>query len=299
VGLSGLVRLCGPSFSGIRQLGKKQVPRPKAIHRSQVFVRQGYRAGAAQPTTPVPNAQLLSQHPFCKQTPRPIHATREQAPRSAMADLPKPKRRFSRPPVSREAYEQLWKESRLGLPPMIRIPAATVSSFSIGFILGVAQGSKMAGLRFRAEHAHKLPTTTTGWYLYHKSKNYHSMFGGLREGIKNGLRLSMITTAVFCTENLFDVYRGSKDMFNTVAASLAVSGGFSIISPLFFFSFSFHPLSCPPVLLNVYQPFVHIHRSILCSRRSQNGSEGPQVWLCLRRCPGPAVPSPGSTGRIR
>lgn len=228
-----------------------------------------------------------------------------------MADVPERRRRFSRPTVSREAYEQLWKESRLSLPPMIRIPAATVVAFSMGFGLGVAQGSTMTGLRFRAEHAHKLPTTTTGWYLYHKSKNYHGMFGGLKEGFKTGFKLSLITTAVFCTENLFDVYRGSKDLFNTVAASLAVAGGFSIISRFFFFLFS-PPSPCHHlysaslarhvfclVCVCVYQP-LHVYvRSVFCGRGGQNGTQGPRGWICLRRHPGPAVPGPGSAGRIR
>jgi hypothetical protein len=141
-----------------------------------------------------------------------------------------PHRGVGRVRLTREEYEKLWRESRLSLPPMVRIPGAALAAFGIGLALGLAHGSQMAGLRFRAEHAHKLPTTTTGWYLYHKSKNYHLMFGGLKEGFRNGARLSLITSAMFCAENLFDVYRGSKDMFNTIAASLAVAGGFSLIS---------------------------------------------------------------------
>ncbi|KAH6651667.1 hypothetical protein BKA67DRAFT_660458 [Truncatella angustata] len=147
-----------------------------------------------------------------------------------MEEPREPRRQSSRTKVSREEYDRQWMESRLSLPPMVRIPGAAVAAFSMGFTLGLAHGSQMAGLRFRAEHAHKLPTTTTGWYLYHKSKNYHLMFGGLKEGFSNGARLSVITTAMFCTENLFDVYRGSKDMFNTIAASLAVASGFSLIN---------------------------------------------------------------------
>ncbi|KAI1843576.1 hypothetical protein JX265_007360 [Neoarthrinium moseri] len=138
--------------------------------------------------------------------------------------------RENRRKPSREDYDKLWNESRLSIPPMIRIPGAAMAAFGIGFSLGLAHGSQMAGLRFRAEHAHKLPTTTPGWYLYHKSKNYHLAFGGLKEGLRTGIRLSLMTTAMFCTENLFDVYRGSRDMFNTVAASLAVAGGFSILN---------------------------------------------------------------------
>ncbi|KAI2620483.1 hypothetical protein GGR54DRAFT_100261 [Hypoxylon sp. NC1633] len=129
--------------------------------------------------------------------------------------------------LTREEYTQLWEESRLSIPPLMRIPAAAFTAFGVGMTLGLAHGSKMAGLRFRAEHAHRLPTTTTGWYLYHKSKNYHLAFGGLKEGFKVGARLSILSTTMFCAENLFDVYRGTKDLFSTVLASLAVAGGFS------------------------------------------------------------------------
>ncbi|KAI0020802.1 hypothetical protein F4780DRAFT_350690 [Xylariomycetidae sp. FL0641] len=132
------------------------------------------------------------------------------------------------PSLAREEYNQLWKDARLSIPPLLRIPAAALTAFGIGMSLGLAHGSKMAGLRFRAEHAHRLPTSTTGWYLYHKTKNYHLALGGLKEGVKVGARLSVLSTAMFCAENLFDVYRGTKDFLNTVMASLAIAGGFSL-----------------------------------------------------------------------
>lgn len=162
---------------------------------------------------------------------------------------------LGRPALTREDYDEMCRNSRLSMPSFIRIPGAAVAGFSIGMSLGLSMGSKMAGLRFRAEHAHKLPTTTAGWYLYHKSKNYHLAFGGLKEGLRTGTRLSILTTAIFCAENLFDVYRGSKDMFNTVGASLAVAGGFSLISRshtdalVLCCAFAcLHAASCPPPL---------------------------------------------------
>lgn len=133
---------------------------------------------------------------------------------------------------SREEHDQLWKDSRLSIPPLLRIPAAAATAFGLGMTLGLSYGSKMAGLRFRAEHAHRLPVSTTGWYLYHKSKNYHLVLGGLKEGIRVGSKLAILSTAMFCAENLFDVYRGTKDMFNTTAAALAVAGGFSLLSTI-------------------------------------------------------------------
>ncbi|KAI1205662.1 uncharacterized protein F4807DRAFT_278776 [Annulohypoxylon truncatum] len=128
---------------------------------------------------------------------------------------------------TREEYAQIWAESRLSIPPFLRIPAAAMTAFGVGMTLGLAHGSKTTGLRFRAENAHRLPSTTTGWYLYHKSKNYQIALGGLKEGLKVGARLGFLSTAMFCAENLFDVYRGTKDLFSTVMASLAVAGGFS------------------------------------------------------------------------
>jgi hypothetical protein len=107
--------------------------------------------------------------------------------------------------------------------------AAGLAYFA-GFTLGTAQGGKMAGLQFRAEHAHKLPTSTTGWFLYHKSKNYQIAYGGLREGFRMGIKVSFWTTAMFAIEQMFDSYRGTADIFNTVTSCVTVAGGFSLWS---------------------------------------------------------------------
>ncbi len=127
----------------------------------------------------------------------------------------------------RARLERLRQASRLGMPDFVRIPTATAASFAVGMSLGLVQGSKMAGLRFRAEHAHKLPTTTAGWYLYHKSKNYHLAYGGIREGLRMGAKVAFWATAVFGIEALFDNYRGTADVVNTVIACTTVSGAFS------------------------------------------------------------------------
>jgi len=127
-------------------------------------------------------------------------------------------------------FDMLRQTSRLSIPDFVRIPAASALSFAAGMSLGLAHGSKMAGLRFRAEHAHKLPQTTTGWYLYHKSKNYHLAYGGIREGLRMGARVSFWTTAMFSIEALFDNYRGSMDFCNTVLGCVTVAGAFSLWS---------------------------------------------------------------------
>ena len=121
----------------------------------------------------------------------------------------------------------MHKNARLSIPAPLRLPMASGMAFLVGLGLGTTKGSKMAGLRFRAEHAHKLPTTTTGWFLYHKSKNYHVAFGGLREGLRMGAKVCFWTTTMFSIEHMFDQSRGQKDFVNTVLACVTVAGGFS------------------------------------------------------------------------
>ncbi|MCJ1398592.1 hypothetical protein MMC11_001792 [Xylographa trunciseda] len=117
--------------------------------------------------------------------------------------------------------------SRLSVPFQIRFPAATATAFFAGSFLGVSHGSQTAGLRFRAENAHRLPTSSTGWYLYHKSKNYHMMFGAIKEGLKMGSKVGFWVGGFFAVEEAIDRARGRVDFLSTVVAGLSVAGGLS------------------------------------------------------------------------
>ncbi|CAM1504871.1 Fc.00g024620.m01.CDS01 [Cosmosporella sp. VM-42] len=117
---------------------------------------------------------------------------------------------------------------RLSLPTPTRLLLGSLSSSLVGFSLGATQGGQMAQLRFRAEHAHKMPDTTTGWYFYHKSKNYHAMQGGIREGFRMGLKTGLWTFVALSLESTVDRYRGASDMFSTTIATLTVAGAFSL-----------------------------------------------------------------------
>ncbi|KAJ5037313.1 uncharacterized protein L3040_007489 [Drepanopeziza brunnea f. sp. 'multigermtubi'] len=127
-----------------------------------------------------------------------------------------------------EAMGRLKTDSRMSFPFGIRLTLATSISFAAGLVLGISHGSQMAGYRFRAENAHRLPTTPTGWYLYHKSKNYNMALAGVKEGFWMGGKVSIWTAGFFTIEDMLDRYRGTKDFFNTVVASLSVAGGFSL-----------------------------------------------------------------------
>jgi hypothetical protein len=141
----------------------------------------------------------------------------------------------------REEIRRLKIDSRFSIPFGLRLPLATSLSFLAGMGLGVAHGSQVTALRFRAENAHRLPTSPTGWYVYHKSKNYQMAYVGIKEGFKMGAKVSFWTAGFFYIEDTFDRYRGTKDFVNTVIASLSVAGAFSLWSTVF----SFLPLNRP------------------------------------------------------
>lgn len=117
--------------------------------------------------------------------------------------------------------------NRLSMPPTIRMSVVTTGAFLSGMALGITYGMKTAGLRFRAENAHRIPHSSTGWYLYHKSKNYHVVLGGVKEGLKMGSKISFLTGGFFVIENAVDRMRGNQDFLSSLVAGLAIAGGFS------------------------------------------------------------------------
>ncbi|MCJ1382934.1 hypothetical protein MMC17_006047 [Xylographa soralifera] len=131
-----------------------------------------------------------------------------------------------KPPLTEESSAA--SASRLSVPFQIRFPATTAMGFFAGSFLGIYHGSQTAGLRFRAENAHRLPTSPTGWYLYHKSKNYHVILGAIKEGLKMGGKVGFWVGGFFAVEEAIDRVRGGRvDFLSTVVAGLSVAGGFS------------------------------------------------------------------------
>ena len=122
--------------------------------------------------------------------------------------------------------------SRLSIPFVTRFPLTVAFGLFSGFVLGTAKGGAQASYRYRAENAHRLPTTQTGWYLYHKSKNYHSIVGGVKEGVRLGGRLSAWAALFVGSEEVIDQLRGGgadrhRDFSGTVCAGMATAGLYS------------------------------------------------------------------------
>lgn len=119
---------------------------------------------------------------------------------------------------------------RLSTPTPLRIGGALAASFLAGTLLGVSHGSRMSGMRFRAENSHRLPTTSTGWYLYHKTKNYHVLLGGIKEGLRMGFRTSFWTGGFFIIESAVDSLRHRQDCLSSAVAGLTIAGNFAVFS---------------------------------------------------------------------
>ncbi|KAI4123319.1 MAG: hypothetical protein LQ341_007214 [Variospora aurantia] len=136
------------------------------------------------------------------------------------------------PPVPRlESFfppSPVDNEQRLSSNFTDRFLLGSIFAFFGGAVLGGYQGSTMASLRFRAENSHRFPTTTTGWYLYHKSKNYNCMLQAVKDGVRLGSRLAGWTGGFFFLEELVDRWRCKRDAVSSVVAALTLSSIFSL-----------------------------------------------------------------------
>ena len=169
---------------------------------------------------------------------------------------------------------------RLSTPFSQRLPLATLLSSIAGASLGVSHGAMASGLRFRAENAHRLPSSATGWYLYHKSKNYNIMFGGVVEGFKMGAKVALLVGGFFTVEEAVDRLRGTEDFLSTIVAGGGMSGVWSLWSKW---------------LCASQRSFANpgLCRSISVSDGGANSKERVTLWAMVRTCPGCCDDVPG------
>jgi len=109
-------------------------------------------------------------------------------------------------------------------PRFYQLPGAALL---VGTAIGLARGSRRAGLRFLAENAHRPPKTLQGWYFYRKTKNYKMMLGGLQEAGKTARQLGLITGGWVGAEEA--LRRIGWDDVSEVGAGLFTAGIFSAV----------------------------------------------------------------------
>ena len=156
------------------------------------------------------------------------------------------------PPLRAGRYAHLPpydpSNDRLNLPLALRLPLYLIVASLCGGVLGFSHGARETGFRFRAENAHRVPTTQTGWYLYHKSKNYNMALGGIKEAAKMAGKLGVWVGLFVVAEEGIDrgraglvrIYRGlrgvrqgdgelvgNRDCISTTFAGLGTAGAFS------------------------------------------------------------------------
>ena len=130
-------------------------------------------------------------------------------------------------------------QDRLHAPLSARLWANTFLGSACGGVLGFVRGARQARLQFRAENAHRMPTTTAGWYLYHKSKNNFTALLGMKQGFRIGFRIVRWSCLVTAIEDVLDGQRGI-DMANTVMACVTAGGCFSLWSEYCAFTLERH-----------------------------------------------------------
>lgn len=119
--------------------------------------------------------------------------------------------------------------ARFGLKPDQRLPYIALATFGTGMGIGAFHGSQEAAYRFRAENAHRFPSTNKGWFLYHKDKSNLRLVTAVKEGVKMGTKLGAGALAFGFFEETVDKARGDRDFLSTVTAGLTFSGIYSLL----------------------------------------------------------------------
>ncbi|CAG8512660.1 9061_t:CDS:2 [Paraglomus occultum] len=110
------------------------------------------------------------------------------------------------------------KLDRASLAPGEFIATVTTVTSLWAFFIGSIDGAKRASLQYLAEHAHVLPKTKQGWYLYHRRKNYAVILNSGKIGLQYVKRFGGLTLVFTGTQAALDKARGEADMIDSVVA---------------------------------------------------------------------------------
>lgn len=143
--------------------------------------------------------------------------------------------------------EQLWSYGRVrvqGLlgnlppdtaaqsPPVEWAMWSTLTRYAAasGFALGALIGGRTAGLRFTAERSHQKPTSKSGWFLYHRQKNYTIALGGIKKGILFAGKFAGWMGCFYALDIALDIYDGRRvQWWHAPLAGISMGSLFSLV----------------------------------------------------------------------
>ena len=102
-----------------------------------------------------------------------------------------------------------------------------------GLVLGTVQGTRLASLQYTAEQSHKRPSSKTGWFLYHRRKNYFAFLKGIRmHGLPMGARFGSVCGLLFAGDVLLDMYRHRISVWHSMVSGCGTALIFSVVQRL-------------------------------------------------------------------
>ncbi|PYH40897.1 uncharacterized protein BP01DRAFT_307120 [Aspergillus saccharolyticus JOP 1030-1] len=120
---------------------------------------------------------------------------------------------------------------RLGMTTGRRALITGASAFTMGFCLGFYKANSTSIYRFRAENAHRQPTTSMAWWQYHKTRRYVAIIAGTKEAFRMGPKLGGGAMVFTILEDIVDQARnGQRDFLSSVVAGLSFSSLYSLFA---------------------------------------------------------------------
>ncbi|KAI8815788.1 uncharacterized protein EV422DRAFT_483140, partial [Fimicolochytrium jonesii] len=102
-----------------------------------------------------------------------------------------------------------------------------------GFITGFYLGGRTRSYQFLAENAHRRPKTVSGWYFYHKYKNYEIAHFGFLGGFRSAAKFAAIMAGFASVEaGLEKMVVGRESWVCTLGAGVTTSMVFAAASRL-------------------------------------------------------------------
>lgn len=103
------------------------------------------------------------------------------------------------------------------------------NAFCAFWAVGFLRARRLTGHQFLAENSHRLPTSDAGWYLYHRAKNYRTMWNGIKGGFRYGFLGGATAYFYGFVEDFWDqdVRGGRVDASGSLVAGTATAAVFA------------------------------------------------------------------------